>query len=154
MLYLILESDWDGSQEYHIDLWTGSNTQGGGQDQIDCENKLPGGQLTIINGAPDGLPVDTTAFYDGNTCHSGATYPVDDASNLCSGSSGAPEGGSSGSQPQPTQPVPANHPSTTLATMTSAPKHHGPGSRTSAPESSSTPDASCSWVRPCLGQFP
>ena len=162
MLYLILESDWDGSQEYHIDLWTGSNTQGGGQDQIDCENKLPGGQLTIINGAPDGLPVDTTAFYDGNTCHSGTTYPVGDASSLCSGgSSGAPDGGSSVSQPQPTQPVPANNPSTTLATMTTALNAgkgqgnvYNSGTSTSAPDSSSTPEASCSWVGHCLGLSP
>ena len=170
MLYLILESDWDGSQEYHIDLWTGSNTQGGGQNQVDCEDKLPGGQLTIINGAPDGLPVDTTELYDvsSNTCNSGTTYPVGDASSLCSGgSSEAPSGGSSVSQPQPTQSlpsqspsvsVPGNNPSTTLATVTtasSAGKGHGkdrePNTSTSVSEPSSTAEASCSWVGHCLG---
>ena len=150
MLDPVLESDWDGSQEYHIDLWTGSNTQGGGQNQIDCEDNLPGGQLTIINGAPDGLPVDTTKLYDvsSNTCNSGTTYPVGDASSLCSGgSSGAPSGGSSVSQPQPTQSAPTNNPSTTLATVTT------PAS-TSAPVSSSTPAASCTWVGHCLGLSP
>lgn len=33
------ESDWDNGQ-YHIDIWTGSATQDGGQAQIDCEDDL------------------------------------------------------------------------------------------------------------------
>lgn len=143
------KTDWDSSQEYHVDLWTGSNTQGGGQNQITCEDNLPGGQLTIINNAPDGLPVDTTELYDvtSNTCNSGTTYPVGDASNLCSGgSSGGPSGGSSVSQSQSSQT------STTLATVTTT-SSAGDGSSpsTTAPGSLNTPEASCTWPGHCLG---
>ena len=53
-----LGSDWDSKKEYHIDLWTGSNTAGGGQNQIDCEDRLPGGAQSIILDPPSGLPVD------------------------------------------------------------------------------------------------
>ena len=59
ILMMILESDFDSSGAFHIDLWTGSNTQGGGQNQVDCEDNLPGGQLTIINDPPNSLPVDS-----------------------------------------------------------------------------------------------
>ena len=52
------KSDWDGSQKYHIDLWTGSNKVDGGNALVNCENSLPGGLSIIINNAPDGLPVD------------------------------------------------------------------------------------------------
>ena len=54
-----LETDWDSKGEYHIDLWTGSNTAGGGQNQIDCEDRLPGGSQTIILDPSDSLPVDS-----------------------------------------------------------------------------------------------
>ena len=57
-LTALLGSDWDSKKQYHIDLWTGSNTAGGGQDQIDCEDNLPGGSQTIILDPPSGLPVD------------------------------------------------------------------------------------------------
>ena len=53
------KSDWDGSQKYHIDLWTGSNQVDGGNSLVNCENSLPGGSNTIINNAPNGLPVDS-----------------------------------------------------------------------------------------------
>lgn len=53
-------TDGDNSQQYHIDLWTGFNIQDGSTTQVECENRLPGGQLTIIDGAP-GLPVDSKA---------------------------------------------------------------------------------------------
>ena len=182
-MYLILEIDWDGLQEYHVDLWTGSNTQGGGGDQVTCEDNLPGGQLTIINDAPDGLPVDTTELYDvsSNKCNSGTTYPVGDASSLCSGgSSGAPSGGSSVSQPQPSQSqssqpqpsqsgpsqsptvsVTANSLSTTLATVATTSSAgggrghgHESSTSTSAPVSSSTAEATCTWPGHCLGLSP
>ena len=141
-----------------MDLWTGSNTQGGGQNQITCEDNLPGGQLTIINDAPDGLPVDTTELYDvtSNKCNSGTTYPVGDASSLCSGgSSPAPSGGNSVSQSQSSQTP------TTLATVTTT-SSAGNGRKideklgpsTSAPDSSNPPEASCTWPGHCLGLFP
>lgn len=53
-------TDWDSKGEYHIDLWTGSNTAGGGQDKINCEDNLPVGSQTIILDPPNGLPVDST----------------------------------------------------------------------------------------------
>lgn len=44
--YLIFEDtcaqciqDWK-SGKYHIDIWTGSSSQSGGQAQIDCEDRL------------------------------------------------------------------------------------------------------------------
>ncbi len=55
-----LVTDWDSKGEYHIDLWTGSNVAGGGQDQINCEDNLPGGSQTIILDPPNSLPVDST----------------------------------------------------------------------------------------------
>lgn len=57
--YNPLVTDWDSKGEYHIDLWTGSNTAGGGQNQINCEDNLPGGSQTIILDPPNGLPVDS-----------------------------------------------------------------------------------------------
>ena len=57
--YNPLVTDWDSKKEYHIDLWTGSNTAGGGQNQIECEDDLPGGSQTIILDPPNGLPVDS-----------------------------------------------------------------------------------------------
>ncbi len=58
-----LATDFDGSGQFHIDLWTGSNTQsgdqGGDHKQTDCENSLPGAQLTIVNDPPNSLQVDS-----------------------------------------------------------------------------------------------
>lgn len=58
------EEDWDSKQEYHIDLWTGSNTANGGNDQIDCEDNSPGGSQTIILDPPNSLPVDSMNTVD------------------------------------------------------------------------------------------
>lgn len=51
-------SDWQNRQ-WHIDIWTGSSSQDGGQDQINCEDDLtPNAQSIILN--PDsGLEVDS-----------------------------------------------------------------------------------------------
>ena len=57
--YNPLVTDWNSKGEYHIDLWTGSNTAGGGQNQINCEDSLPGGSQTIILDPPYSLPVDS-----------------------------------------------------------------------------------------------
>ena len=56
---MLLVSDWDTKREYHIELWTGLNTAGGIQDQIDCIDRLPGGTQTIIVDPPNGLAVDS-----------------------------------------------------------------------------------------------
>jgi len=55
----IAESDWDSNKEYHIDIWTGSNTVNGGDNQVNCENNLPGGPQTILQGPANNLPVDS-----------------------------------------------------------------------------------------------
>ena len=55
---MFAESDFDSSGQFHIDLWTGSNTRGG-DNQTECEDSLPGGSLTIINDPPGGLEVDS-----------------------------------------------------------------------------------------------
>lgn len=58
-IYNPLVTDWNSKGEYHIDLWTGSNTASGGQNQINCEDSLPGGSQTIILDPPNSLPVDS-----------------------------------------------------------------------------------------------
>ncbi|CAF9942372.1 hypothetical protein IMSHALPRED_003643 [Imshaugia aleurites] len=81
-------TDWDPKGEYHIDLWTGSNIAGGGQDQINLEDSLPGGSQTIILDPPNSLPVDTTPLYDQPTNQSHeTTYSIPDSSTLCASGS-------------------------------------------------------------------
>ena len=53
-----LESGFQSSQTFHIDLWTGSNTRGGGDKQTSCENTLPGGEVMVVRDPPGGLDVD------------------------------------------------------------------------------------------------
>lgn len=90
--------DWDSQGLYHIDLWTGSNQQSGGDDQTNCEYSLPGGSQTIIKNPPGNLAVDTTPLYDvsSQACYT-TTYSVGDTSSLCSGGGSSGSGG--GSQP-------------------------------------------------------
>jgi hypothetical protein len=53
------ETDWSNGQA-HIDIWTGSNTEGGGQAQIDCEDNLTsGGQFSIVRQPPNNLVVNS-----------------------------------------------------------------------------------------------
>lgn len=80
-LHLNPESDFDNTHTFHIDLWTGSNTQGGGSKQIECENKLPGGQLTIINNPPSGLEVDSMSTHP-TVSHFCILFWPDDAPQL------------------------------------------------------------------------
>lgn len=50
--------DWQSGQR-HIDVWTGSSTESGGQTQIDCEDSLtPDGKITIIRNPSGDLTVD------------------------------------------------------------------------------------------------
>lgn len=54
------ESDW-GNGQAHIDIWTGSNSEGGGDAQIDCEDNLTsGGQYSIVRQPASDLEVDST----------------------------------------------------------------------------------------------
>lgn len=55
----ITESDWNNGQA-HIDIWTGSNSSGGGDAQIDCEDNLTsGGQYSIVRQPATDLEVDS-----------------------------------------------------------------------------------------------
>lgn len=144
-------SDYDSKGEYHIDLWTGSNTAGGGQDQINCEDSLPGGSQTIVLDPPNSLPVDTTPLYDqpSNQCHK-ATYSVPDPSSLCPGGSGG------GSQ------APSIFPTLSATSYASSVHQYNPTgtgytpstlSTVSNPASSSSASAStlCTWEGHCRG---
>lgn len=66
-----------GNGQNHIDIWTGSPTVNGGQDQIDCEDNLTfGGQYSIVRDPPTTYGVDTTAlFVAPDTCNTGHVYP-------------------------------------------------------------------------------
>ncbi|PIG90281.1 hypothetical protein AARAC_006392 [Aspergillus arachidicola] len=59
--------DW-ANKVWHIDIWTGSSTVNGGNDQVNCENRLtPAPQhKPVIRGPGPNLPVDasgTTSFH-------------------------------------------------------------------------------------------
>jgi hypothetical protein len=64
------ETDWDdGNGFMRIDVWVGSNSVGGGQDQINCENELTPAEKSqgIVRSPESGYNVDSqfprTAFY-------------------------------------------------------------------------------------------
>ncbi|KAL8825188.1 MAG: hypothetical protein Q9191_004566 [Dirinaria sp. TL-2023a] len=118
--------DWDKNHEYHIDLWTGSTTENGGQTQIDCENSLPGGPQTIVRNPPKNLETDTAPFFANGNCNR-KTYPVGSDTSLCSSSSGGGGGSSATSTYTPT----------TLASTT----------KPATPSQS----AKCTWTGHCLG---
>jgi len=92
--YLIMQdscdqctTDWDDDGEYHIDIWTGSATVNGGDDQINCEDNLtPDGTVTIIRYPASTYSVDTTALYSSGSspsCRTSHVYPSNSASNYC-----------------------------------------------------------------------
>ncbi|KAK1909880.1 hypothetical protein P3342_008052 [Pyrenophora teres f. teres] len=59
-------TDWSASPRInHIDVWTGSQTVNGGQEQIQCENDLTPGDRTqtIVRQPSANLPVDSTKLY-------------------------------------------------------------------------------------------
>lgn len=56
------DTDWKASPRInHIDLWTGSTTVNGGQEQIQCENDLTPAERsqTIVRQPSQNLPVDS-----------------------------------------------------------------------------------------------
>lgn len=63
-----------GSGKYHIDIWTGSSTVNGGNNQIQCENNLTPNPQSIVRQPPTNLPVDSTALYSNGQCHTDHTY--------------------------------------------------------------------------------
>lgn len=86
-----------GNGQNHIDIWTGSSTVNGGQDQIDCEDNLTsGGQYSIVRDPPTNYGVDsklilfsklitwlidvaTALFVPPDTCNTGNVYPSNPA---------------------------------------------------------------------------
>ncbi|KAI4196065.1 MAG: hypothetical protein LQ348_002363 [Seirophora lacunosa] len=78
-------TDWR-SGKYHIDLWTGSSTVNGGQNQINCENALTPNAQSIVRQPPSTLPVDSAALYANGNCNTGHTYNNNPAT--CSGGGG------------------------------------------------------------------
>lgn len=51
-------TDYNNGQN-HIDIWTGSSTVNGGQDQIDCEDNLTvGGPYSIVRDPPKDYSVN------------------------------------------------------------------------------------------------
>lgn len=52
-------ADWNNGVK-HIDIWTGSATSNGGQNQINCENSLtPNNGQQFLRAPPNNLPVDS-----------------------------------------------------------------------------------------------
>ncbi|KAL6894881.1 hypothetical protein GGI43DRAFT_134683 [Trichoderma evansii] len=74
------ETDFNNGQP-HIDIWTGSNSVNGGQNQINCEDNLTfGGRYSIVRNPPTNYGVDTTPlFVAPNTCNTNHVYPSNPA---------------------------------------------------------------------------
>ncbi|KAE8140357.1 hypothetical protein BDV38DRAFT_280353 [Aspergillus pseudotamarii] len=70
---------------WHIDIWTGSSAVNGGNDQINCENRLtPTPQhKPIIRGPGPNLPIDATPLYVTSVCNAGGVFPGYDAQSFC-----------------------------------------------------------------------
>ncbi|KAF7177580.1 hypothetical protein CNMCM7691_005909 [Aspergillus felis] len=79
--------EWTNSSIHHIDIWTGSNTTDGGQDQINCEMRLtPTGGLSIVRNPSADLAVDATPLFvpGGNpSCNIDHVFPNESAANFC-----------------------------------------------------------------------
>lgn len=57
-------SDYNNSGKKHIDIWTGSSTVNGGQEQINCEDSLtPDGDIVIVRSPDSTYAVDTAPLY-------------------------------------------------------------------------------------------
>lgn len=97
----------------HVDLWMGTDTDGG-QAQISCELTVGTSVQTIIKNPPNGLDVDAQNLWDG-TCHASEVFPNPDTSSLCSGGSGG------GSNPPSSSSAVAPAPPVSSAIPSSAP---------------------------------
>ncbi|KAG4422757.1 hypothetical protein IFR04_004105 [Cadophora malorum] len=75
------------SGKRHIDIWTGSSTVNGGNEQIDCENKLtPSGNIVIVRDPANNYAVDTAPLYHKGTtnpCRTNHVYPDAKAHSYC-----------------------------------------------------------------------
>jgi hypothetical protein len=58
-------TDFNNGQN-HIDIWTGSSTVNGGQNQINCEDNLTfGGQYSIVRNPPTNYGVNSMSSIQG-----------------------------------------------------------------------------------------
>jgi len=76
-------TDWETGIR-HIDIWTGSPTVNGGQDQINCEDDLTQADesRTIVRNPATDYTVDSTALYVSGanpSCRTSHTYLNDNA---------------------------------------------------------------------------
>src|SRR4051794_14075953 len=56
--------DFNNGGRRHIDIWTGSSTVNGGNEQVDCENKLtPNGDVVIVRSPAGNYEVDSAPLY-------------------------------------------------------------------------------------------
>ncbi|CZR65632.1 uncharacterized protein PAC_15532 [Phialocephala subalpina] len=71
----------------HIDIWTGSSSVNGGQEQINCEDSLtPSGNVVIVRSPDGGYAVDTAPLYHkgtSNPCRTNHLYPDAKAHTYC-----------------------------------------------------------------------
>ncbi len=58
-------SDWEGSRHYHVDLWSGYDS-----NVLSCERALTPGTARIWVSPPSNLPVDTVPIFAGGRCQS------------------------------------------------------------------------------------
>lgn len=71
---------------HHIDIWTGSPDQNGGDIQIACENSLtPDNSLSIIRSPSPDLEVDAAVLFDPATgfCDTSRIDPTFNAGDFC-----------------------------------------------------------------------
>ena len=75
--YLIMEDDcaecdtnWSGSQKWHIDVWMNSNASDNSNDVLDCEDQWTRTSTTVEVNPPPGRDATTPPLFDTgtNTC--------------------------------------------------------------------------------------
>ncbi|KAL2065224.1 hypothetical protein VTL71DRAFT_2893 [Oculimacula yallundae] len=75
------------SGKRHIDIFTGSSMVSGGNEQIDCENKLtPNGDIVIVRSPASNYEVDTAPLYHKGTknpCRTNHVYAGARAHDSC-----------------------------------------------------------------------
>ncbi|KAH8166702.1 hypothetical protein CIB48_g1552 [Xylaria polymorpha] len=63
-----------------------SNSQNGGNAQVNCENSLtPGAVQGVVRDPPTNLEVDTTPLWSSGTCNTGHVYSNNNPASICNG---------------------------------------------------------------------
>ncbi|KAF9882674.1 hypothetical protein FE257_005648 [Aspergillus nanangensis] len=88
--YLIREDDCASCTGPHIDIWTGDRDNDGGDDQIECEERLtPNDEIEVVRNPADSLDVDESALYEYGSCGTDRVYPDGDVQEGDSQESGS-----------------------------------------------------------------